>query len=107
MTSSRSCYCAIQNGVVISSGTRSIGDNFYFGAGAQILGDTKIGNNVVVVANGVVLTDVPTTQQYSASGRACAYPVGVPGTFHDRPSSHKRQKWQTQAEMQPTKKAKV
>ncbi len=50
--------CTIQSGVLIGSGVRSVGDNVYFGAGCKIIGDVKIGNNVVVVANSVVLTDV-------------------------------------------------
>jgi serine O-acetyltransferase len=51
--------CTVQSGVLIGSGVRSVGDNVYFGAGCKIIGDGKIGNNVVVVANSVVLTDVP------------------------------------------------
>jgi serine O-acetyltransferase len=51
--------CTIQSGVLIGSGVRSVGDNVYFGAGCKIIGDGKIGNNVVIVANSVVLTDVP------------------------------------------------
>ena len=51
--------CTIQSGVLIGSGVRSVGDNVYFGAGCKIVGDGKIGNNVVIVANSVVLTDVP------------------------------------------------
>ncbi len=31
----------------------------YFGAGSKLLADTKVGNNVVIVANSLVLTDVP------------------------------------------------
>lgn len=51
--------CTVQTGVVIAAGARGIGDNVYFGAGAKVIGDTKIGNNVVIVANSLVLTDVP------------------------------------------------
>jgi serine O-acetyltransferase len=51
--------CTLQSGVLIGSGVRVVGDNVYFGAGCKIIGDCKIGNNVVVVANSVVLTDVP------------------------------------------------
>jgi serine O-acetyltransferase len=50
--------CTVQSGVLIGAGCRGIGDNVYFGAGAKIIGDTKIGNNVVIVANSLVLTDV-------------------------------------------------
>jgi serine O-acetyltransferase len=51
--------CTVQTGVLIAAGSRGIGDNVYFGAGAKVIADTKIGNNVVVVANSLVLTDVP------------------------------------------------
>ncbi len=50
--------CTFTTGTLINSGCKSIGDNVYFGAGCKIIGDVKIGNNVVVVANSVVLTDV-------------------------------------------------
>jgi len=50
--------CTLQSGVLIGSGVRSVGDNVYFGAGCKVIGDVKIGSNVVVVANSVVLTDV-------------------------------------------------
>jgi serine acetyltransferase len=50
--------CLVQHGVVISQGVRSIGDNVYFGPGAKVIGRAAIGNNVRVVANSVVMTDV-------------------------------------------------
>jgi serine O-acetyltransferase len=50
--------CTVQSGVLISAGSRGIGDNVYFGSGAKLLADSKIGNNVVIVANSLVLTDV-------------------------------------------------
>jgi serine O-acetyltransferase len=50
--------CTVQTGVLIPAGSRGIGDNVYFGAGAKVIADTKIGNNVVIVANSLVLTDV-------------------------------------------------
>jgi len=50
--------CVVQHGVVISQGVRSIGDNVYFGPGAKVIGRAAIGNNVRVVANSVVMTDV-------------------------------------------------
>jgi serine O-acetyltransferase len=31
----------------------------YFGPGAKVIADTRIGNNVVIVANSLVLSDVP------------------------------------------------
>jgi serine O-acetyltransferase len=36
-----------------------LGDNVYIGTGAKILGQIKIGNNVTIGANTVVLTDIP------------------------------------------------
>jgi tetrahydrodipicolinate N-succinyltransferase len=45
--------------VLIGTGVKSIGNNCYFGPGCKIVGECTIGNNVLVVANSVVLTDVP------------------------------------------------
>ena len=50
--------CVVQHGVAITHGVRSIGDNVYFGPGAKVIGRAAIGNNVRVVANSVVMTDV-------------------------------------------------
>ena len=36
-----------------------IGDNCFIGAGAKIFGSIKIGNNVTIAANAVVLEDIP------------------------------------------------
>ncbi len=36
-----------------------IGDNVYIATGAKILGPIKIGNNVIIGANAVVITDLP------------------------------------------------
>jgi serine O-acetyltransferase len=57
VTIGRNCF--LQHGVVISYSTRRIGDNVYFGPGAKVVGKSTIGNNVVIVANSVVLADVP------------------------------------------------
>ena len=51
--------CTVQSGVLIAAGSRGVGNNVYFGAGAKLIGDAAIGDNVVVVANSLVLTDVP------------------------------------------------
>jgi serine O-acetyltransferase len=51
--------CIIQHGVAITNGAGRVGDNVYFGPGAKVIGRANIGNNVVVVANSLVLTDVP------------------------------------------------
>lgn len=37
----------------------TIGDNVYFGPGAMVFGKVKIGNNVVIAPNSVVIKDVP------------------------------------------------
>jgi serine O-acetyltransferase len=57
--------CRIRNGVVV--GLRRveekcapiIGNNVDIGAGAKLLGPIRIGDNVVIGANSVVLSDVP------------------------------------------------
>ena len=51
--------CTFNSNVLIGTAVKSIGDNCYFGPGCKVIGDCKIGNNVLVVANSVVLTDVP------------------------------------------------
>ena len=50
--------CVVQHGVAITHGVRSVGDDVYFGPGAKIIGRAAVGNNVRVVANSVVMTDV-------------------------------------------------
>lgn len=40
-------------------GAPVIGDNCYIGAGAKIIGNVKVGNNVRIAANAVVYLDVP------------------------------------------------
>jgi serine O-acetyltransferase len=72
--------CRIRNGVTI--GLRRIeekfapmiGNNVDIGAGAKLLGPIKIGDNVVVGANAVVLCDIP----------ANSIAVGVPATIKPR-----------------------
>jgi len=57
--------CRIRNGVVV--GLRHIedkrapviGDNVDIGSGAKLLGPIRIGNNVLIGANAVVMLDVP------------------------------------------------
>jgi serine O-acetyltransferase len=50
--------CVVQHGVAITHGVRGVGDDVYFGPGAKVIGRAAIGNNVRVVANSVVMTDV-------------------------------------------------
>lgn len=57
--------CRIRNGVVIGLArvddpcAPQLGDNVDIGAGAKLLGRIRIGNNVAIGANAVVITDVP------------------------------------------------
>jgi serine O-acetyltransferase len=51
--------CVIQHGVAITNGAGRIGDNVYFGPGAKVIGRANVGNNAVVVANSLVMSDVP------------------------------------------------
>ena len=57
--------CRIRNGVVVGLSrvqdpcAPQFGDNVDIGTGAKVLGNIRIGNNVLIGANAVVLTDVP------------------------------------------------
>jgi serine O-acetyltransferase len=58
--------CLIRHGVTIGNsgsadpfGAPSIGDRVDFGAGAKVLGRIRIGNDVTIGANAVVVKDVP------------------------------------------------
>ena len=72
--------CRIRNGVVV--GLRRVdekhapvvGDNVDIGAGAKLLGPIRIGNNVIIGANAVVLCDVPSN----------SIAVGVPAVVKPR-----------------------
>lgn len=72
--------CRIRNGVVV--GLRrveeklapTVGNNVDIGAGAKLLGPIRIGDNVVIGANAVVLCDVPDN----------SIAVGVPATIRPR-----------------------
>jgi serine O-acetyltransferase len=75
--------CRIRNGVVV--GLRRvedkrapiIGDNVDIGSGAKVLGPIRIGNNVLIGANAVVMTDVPDNSTA----------VGVPAVVKPRRTS--------------------
>ena len=73
--------CTFTTGTLISSGCKSVGDNVYFGAGCKIIGDVKIGNNVVIVANSVVLTDVPDNITIMGVPARIKLPGGRPKKF--------------------------
>jgi serine O-acetyltransferase len=72
--------CRIRNGVVVGLARTdepcapAIGDNVDIGAGAKVLGRIRIGNNVLIGANAVVIRDVP---DYSIA-------VGVPARIRPR-----------------------
>ena len=69
--------CVIRNGVTVGlrkkgqRGSPIIGDRVDIGAGAKIIGPIRIGNDVNIGANAVVLTDVPSNSTA----------VGVPATI--------------------------
>jgi serine O-acetyltransferase len=48
-----------------------IGDNVYIEPGAKVLGEIRIGNNVVIRANSLVLADVPGNSVVSGNPARC------------------------------------
>ena len=72
--------CRIRNGVVVGLARIDdpcapvIGDNVDIGAGAKVLGRIRVGNNVLIGANAVVVRDVPDD----------SIAVGVPATIRPR-----------------------
>ena len=55
-------YATIYPGVVIGakeSGVPTIGRHCFIGAGSKVLGGVKIGDNVTIAPNAVVVKDVP------------------------------------------------
>lgn len=73
--------CTLSMGTLINSGVRSVGDNVYFGAGCKIVGPVKIGNNVVVAANSLVITDVPDNITIMGVPARIKLPGGKPRRF--------------------------
>src|SRR5229473_2888123 len=61
-----------QSGVLIGSGCKGVGDNVYFGAGCKI---------VVIVANSVVITDVPDNTTIMGVPARIKLPGGKPRRF--------------------------
>lgn len=51
--------CIVQTGVLIHSEVKEVGDDVYFGPGSKAIGRVKIGNNVTIVANSLVVSDIP------------------------------------------------
>lgn len=56
-------FCTIFQGVTIGAaggkGAPKIGDNVVIAAGAKVIGNVIVGNNVFIGANAVVVTDIP------------------------------------------------
>jgi serine O-acetyltransferase len=75
--------CRIRTGVVVGLArvddpcAPSIGDNVDIGTGAKVLGRIRIGNNVLIGANAVVVCDVPDN----------SIAVGVPAIVKPRNAS--------------------
>lgn len=75
--------CRIRNGVVVGLSHADdpcapvIGDNVDIGTGAKVLGRIRIGNNVLIGANAVVVRDVPDD----------SIAVGVPAVVKPRRSN--------------------
>jgi serine O-acetyltransferase len=51
--------CVLNQGVLVSEGVRHIGDNVYFSAGAKVVANVTIGNNVMIAPNSLVAGNVP------------------------------------------------
>lgn len=82
--------CNLANGVTIGQtnrgkrkGTPTIGDNVFIGPGAKILGNVRVGNNVAIGANCVVVEDVPDNAVIAAQpGQIISY-GGVAGYINN------------------------
>jgi serine O-acetyltransferase len=73
--------CTVGSGVLITGGAKGVGDNVWFGPGAKVIGDTRIGNNVVVVANSLVVSDVSDGQTVMGVPARVSISGGVPRRF--------------------------
>jgi serine O-acetyltransferase len=55
--------CTVNQGVSVASvrgtGWPTLGNNVYLGAGCKVMGGVTVGDNVVISANSLVITDVP------------------------------------------------
>jgi len=77
----------IATGCLISHACRGIGDNVYFGPGAKLVGDAKIGSNVVIAANSLVLTDVRDNMMVMGVPARIKLPGGRPQRFVKKPET--------------------
>ena len=73
--------CTVGSGVLITGGAKGVGDNVWFGPGAKVIGDTRIGNNVVIVANSLVVTDVADGQTVMGVPARVSITGGKPRRF--------------------------
>ena len=78
--------CVVMQQVTIGSsrgGKRAgypiLGDNVVVCCGAKIIGNVRIGNNVIIGANAVVATDIP---DYAVVGGVPAKVIGKNGKVH-------------------------
>jgi serine O-acetyltransferase len=71
----------IATGCLISHACRGIGDDVYFGPGAKLVGDAKIGSNVTIAANSLVLTDVRSNMMVMGVPARFKLPGGRPQRF--------------------------
>jgi len=76
--------CIVQHGVVVGWNTKEVGNNVFFGPGAKVMGTPRIGNNVVVVANSLVMTDVPDDTTVVGVPARIKLPRGATLKYRDR-----------------------
>jgi serine O-acetyltransferase len=81
----------IGSGAMIAHACRGIGDNVFFAAGAKLVGDARIGSNVVVAANSLVLTDVRDNLMVMGVPARIKLPGGQPMQFFAAPKAGKSQ----------------
>jgi serine O-acetyltransferase len=79
----------VASGVMIGHACRGIGDNVYFGPGAKLVGDAKVGNNVVIAANSLVLTDVKDNLMVMGVPARIKLRGGRPARFIKKPDAEK------------------
>src|SRR5258708_36840850 len=77
----------IATGCLISHACSGIGDDVYFGPGAKLVGDAKIGSNVVIAANSLVLTDVRSNMMVMGVPARIKLAGGRPQRFVKQPET--------------------
>jgi serine O-acetyltransferase len=70
-------------------GFPEVGDNVYVGAGAKIIGEVKVGNDVLIGSNAVVVKDIPDHTTAVGIPARVVNLKGSEGAIHVRPSSKK------------------